>query len=134
MTTILPHKRFFFVVVLGLLLAACGGGSGTGGTSGGGDPVKTVENYLQAKIKGDKDVLRGMLCSAMEKDLDREASSFSTVTEATIEGMTCKLDGDIVRCDGKVVAQYGTEKTDFPLTSYKVVQEDGEWKWCGEAG
>jgi hypothetical protein len=22
----------------------------------------------------------------------------------------------------------------FPLETYSVVQEDGEWKWCGEAG
>jgi hypothetical protein len=42
-------------------------------------------------------------------------------------------DSDIVQCDGKIVATYGTEDTEFPLTSYRVVQEDGEWKWCGEA-
>jgi hypothetical protein len=38
-----------------------------------------------------------------------------------------------VRCDGTIVALYGTEETEFPLTAYRVVQEDGEWRWCGEA-
>ena len=42
-------------------------------------------------------------------------------------------DSDVVACTGKIVATYGTENTDFPLVSYKVVQEDGAWKWCGEA-
>ena len=35
--------------------------------------------------------------------------------------------------DGRIVALYGTEETEFPLVSYRVVEEDGEWKWCGEA-
>jgi hypothetical protein len=122
-------KRTILLAMMAVfMLVSCGG------SSGGGDPAKTVESYLQAKVKGDKDTLRGLLCSDMEKDLDREASAFSTVSEASIQDMLCKLDGAVVRCDGKIVAQYGTEQTEFPLTSYKVVQEDGEWKWCGEAG
>ena len=49
--------------------------------------------------------------------------------------MTCTREGDsnVVTCTGQIVATYGTEQTSFPLTSYTVVQEDGEWKWCGEA-
>lgn len=122
------RKSVLFFLGLILLLAACGG------SSGGGDPVKTVEDYMQAKIKGDKDTLRGLLCSALEKTLDAEATSFAAVSGANIQDMSCKLDGDTVRCTGKIVAEYGTESKDFPLTSYKVVQEDGEWKWCGETG
>ena len=40
-----------------------------------------------------------------------------------------------IRCvaAGKIVALYGAQQTEFPLTTYRVVQEDGEWKWCGEA-
>jgi hypothetical protein len=122
----MKRKRILFLAVLVLVMvAACSGGSS-------GDPVKTVQDYLQAKVKGDKDTLRGLLCSDMEKDLEREAASFSTVSDAQIQDMSCKLDGDVVRCTGKIVAQYGTEQNEFPLASYKVVQEDGEWKWCGE--
>lgn len=122
-------RTFLIIMLLLLVVAGCSSGGG-----GGGDPVKTVENYLQAKIKGDQETLRGLLCSALEKDVEREASAFATVSGATIEGMACTLDGEVVRCEGKIVAQYGTESTDFPLGAYKVTQEDGEWKWCGETG
>jgi hypothetical protein len=111
-----------------MILAACS-------TQGGGDPVRAVERYLTAKVEGDGETLRGLLCSAMEADLRREASSFASV-DAQLEGMTCTRSGDsdVVTCSGQIVATYGAEQTEFPLTSYRVVQEDGEWKWCGEAG
>jgi hypothetical protein len=117
------------LVICLLLLAACGGGSSAG------DPAKVVEKYLTAKVGGDGDTVRSLLCSAMEADKDREANAFTSVTGAKIEDMDCRRDGDtdIVVCAGKIVANYGTEDTDFPLSSYKVVQEDGEWKWCGES-
>jgi hypothetical protein len=49
--------------------------------------------------------------------------------------MACAATGDgaTVSCQGQIVALYGAEQTEFPLTSYRVIQEDGEWKWCGEA-
>jgi hypothetical protein len=108
-------------------LTACSGG--------GGDPAGAVEKYLQAKIHGDADALRALLCSAMEADLERETQTFISVSEVRLEGMSCERvgDGDKVACQGKIVALYGTEQTEFPLVSYRVVQEDGEWKWCGEA-
>ncbi|MBK6709654.1 MAG: hypothetical protein IPG51_04825 [Chloroflexi bacterium] len=113
-----------------LLLAACGGGSGAG------DPAQTVEQYLQAKADGDADTIRALLCADMEQFLERESRTFDSVSGVHIDGMACTRDGssDVVRCEGKIVATYGTEDTEFPLTSYRVVQEDGEWKWCGEAG
>ncbi|MBK7920697.1 MAG: hypothetical protein IPJ94_31495 [Chloroflexi bacterium] len=113
-----------------LLLAACGGGSGAG------DPAQTVEQYLQAKADGDADTIRALLCADMEQFLERESRTFDSVSGVHIDGMVCTRDGssDVVRCEGKIVATYGTEDTEFPLTSYRVVQEDGEWKWCGEAG
>jgi hypothetical protein len=110
-----------------LLTVACGGG--------GGDPAETVENYLQAKVEGDGDTLRGLLCSEMESALERETRSFESVSGVTIEGMACTFEesSSTVRCEGTIVALYGTEETEFPLTNYRVVQEDGEWRWCGEA-
>ncbi len=114
-------------VLLVILLAACAPASG-------GDPAKTVEQYLTAKVAGDEAAMRPLLCSAMEADLSREASSFAAV-DAKLTGMSCTLDGetDTVTCAGQIDATYGAEQTSFPLTSYTVVQEDGEWKWCGEA-
>ena len=111
-----------------LLLAAC--------ASQAGDPAQVVEQYLQAKVDGDAARIRDLLCLPMQADLDREAASFASVTDVRIENMTCSYSAgsDIVQCSGDIVALYGTEDTHFPLTNYQVVQEDGEWKWCGEAG
>lgn len=124
-------RHYLFVVgclFLGLLVAC-------GGEADGDAAADTVERYLTAKVAGDTPTVQALLCSAMEKDLLRESESFTSVTDAHIEGMACskETDRDIVQCTGTIVALYGTEQTDFQLSSYAVVQEDGEWKWCGEA-
>lgn len=108
-----------------LLLAGCASS----------DPADAVERYLRAKVAGDRAAVRGLLCAELEATLDMEASSFATVTEARIEGMDCQRDqgGDTVTCSGQIVASYGAENTTFPLLTYRVVEEGGEWKWCGAA-
>ena len=110
------------------LLTACGGTDGDAA-------ARTVERYLEAKVAGDADTVQALLCSAMEQDLLRETQSFSSVSDAHIENMACTKadDRDIVTCTGTIVALYGAEQTDFQLSSYAVVLEDGEWKWCGES-
>jgi hypothetical protein len=116
------------LLVAAIALVSCGDG-------GGGDPAETVERYMQAKVAGDAEAIRSLLCSEMEVHLDREAHTFDSVSGVELEGMACQQGGEsaTVRCQGKIVALYGTEQTEFPLVSYRVVQEDGEWKWCGEA-
>lgn len=122
-------KKFIFaLIILTLALAACGNGD-----SGSGDPAQAVETYMQAKITSDEATIRSLLCSEMEQNVEREIMSFSSVNDATIEGMSCTDTGNgRVACEGTIVALYGTEETEFPLTTYRAVQEDGEWKWCGE--
>lgn len=120
-------RRLVFLVAAMLFLVACAGGEG--------DPVTTVQDYLQAKVDSDADTIGRLLCSEMEAVLERETRTFDSVSDATIEGMSCAFDGaNTVACDGRIVALYGTEETEFQLASYRVVQEDGEWKWCGEVG
>ena len=98
------------IMILSLMLAAC--------ASSAADPAKTVEQYLQAKVTGDRTQIQQLLCLPMEADLDREAASFSSVTGAKIEDMSCQRvgDSDVVQCTGQIVATYGTEDTTFPLT------------------
>lgn len=118
-------KRLFSGLLI--ILIACS-------HTGPGDPAKVVEAYLEAKIASEDDTIRRLLCSEMEVHLEREQRTFESVTGAHTEGMACTASGDAsVRCEGNIVALYGTEETVFPLTSYRVVEEDGEWKWCGEA-
>jgi len=117
------------LILLTLIMAACS----TGATTDSAADV--VESYLTAKIEGDRDALRPLLCSAMESQFSREVTSFATVEGARIEDMQCTRQGDtdVVTCTGTIIATYGTETNQFPLSSYRVVQEDGEWKWCGES-
>jgi ketosteroid isomerase-like protein len=115
-------------ISLVVLMVACS-------EAGAGDPAETVEKYMQAKVEGDVDGIRALLCSEMEQFLERESNTFATVTGASVEDMECTADGDgeVVRCTGKIVALYGAEEQEFPLVAYRTVQEAGEWKWCGEA-
>ena len=119
--SILPLLITFFI-------AACSSASEA-------DPAQTVEKYMQAKADADGDTISLLLCSEMESVLERESRTFESVTGVHIEGMDCQQVGesDVVSCQGTIVATYGTEDTEFPLASYRVVEEDGEWKWCGEA-
>ncbi|MCP4426088.1 MAG: hypothetical protein GY803_16470 [Chloroflexi bacterium] len=118
-------KKLFYLLIGLLSLASCGGVS---------DPAPTVENYLRARVAGDADTARALLCSAKEADLEAELRTYAIAEGVEIEGMACQRVGesDLVQCNGRVIALYGTEENVFPLASYRVVQEDGEWKYCGE--
>lgn len=120
-------KKFVVVLMLVMLLAAA--------CSSSSDPAQTVEKYMQAKADADADTISQLLCSEMENVFERESRTFESVTGVHIEGMSCQQAGDsqVVSCQGTIIATYGTEDTEFPLASYRVVEEDGEWKWCGEA-
>ena len=118
--------KLWLLLLLLTLLIACQ-------DAGAGDPAQVVEDYLQAKVDGDEASLAALLCSDMEAVLAREVSTFASVSGVELEGVTCSVvEEGRVSCDGAIVALYGTEETRFPLTSYRVVEEDGAWKWCGE--
>jgi hypothetical protein len=121
-------KLLLLMVIMVAWLAACGGGA-----PGGEAAAQAVQAYLTAKVKVDQAGVRQRLCSEKEKDFETEATTFLGVTDPKIEAMQCTWLGDNkVKCAGKIVAQYGAETNEFPLVTYRVVQEDGEWKWCGE--
>ncbi len=129
-------KTLAVLTILVLILAACGGPTGTpapAAPAASSASVQMIEKYLQAKITGDEKTLRTLLCSFMEKNLEMEATTFLGTTGVKLDGMACAANGpDKVTCQGKIVADYGQEKNEFPLGTYTVVQEDGEWKYCGE--
>ena len=128
-------KKLSLLTICLLILAACGSGGNSSPTAPapGGDSAKMIEKYLQAKITRDETTLRSLLCAAMEKDLQQEVTTYLGTSGVKLDGMACQADGaGKVTCQGKIIADYGQEKNEFPLTSYTVAQEDGEWKYCGE--
>lgn len=124
--------KVLFIALL-FMLAGCGGNGGDT-SNNENEAGKVVEQYLQAKIVGNRDILQNLLCASQETNLDREAQSFSGI-KAQLENVTCVKDttANTVTCSGAIVAEYNGENTNFPLTKYNVVLEDGQWKWCGEA-
>lgn len=110
-------------------LCACGGNAAPDQRA-----ARAVEQYLTAKVARNTEAMRPLLCSAMERDFEAEALAFASITEATIDGMACAADADglTVTCDGTIHATYGAEQTEFPLGTYRVVEEDGDYQWCGE--
>ena len=115
----------------GVLLAAVVGGCAQNG------PVQTVEAYINARSEGDADKTRSLSCADWESQAATQAMSFRAASNARVEGMSCEqtsTDGNftIVTCEGKVITDYNGETREWPLGSYRVVQEDGEWRLCGE--
>lgn len=122
-----PTRLLILLVLAALTLSACG--------AGGPDPaVKAVEDYMNAKARADRATVQKLLCGEMEIDLDREALSFDGL-KTSVNDMKCARNSgkDTVTCSGAIAVDYGGEQQNFPLTTYRVVQEGGEWKWCGEA-
>ncbi|GAB4517494.1 MAG: hypothetical protein OHK0046_24130 [Anaerolineae bacterium] len=123
--------KFWAVMLLGLLaglLVSC---------AEEGNPAEAVEQYFQAQVNADADAMRGVLCSELEAELSIRANSFAGL-DVELRDMECSA-GDVqnntstVTCDGLIFVNYGTEASELPLTSYRAVREDGEWKMCGEA-
>lgn len=119
-------SRFAILVcsLIGLLLTGCASD----------DPAKVVEDYFTAIINDDIERLAELTCAEYENEAITAAASFRG-TGAQLQDMQCSMSEDynIVQCQGKIVVSYGAELREFPLGRYRIVQEDGLWRVCGEA-
>ncbi|MCJ7568968.1 MAG: hypothetical protein MUO58_15690 [Anaerolineales bacterium] len=102
-----------------------------------GSAENAIEAYLNALVS--KDVIRAVnkSCLDWEEGAHAEASSFEAVI-VRLDGLACNsvgVSGDqtLVECEGKIIANYGGEDQDIPLSgrTYIAVFEDGEWRMCG---
>ncbi len=102
-----------------------------------GSAEDAIEAYLNAIVS--KDVVRATnkSCLDWEEGAHAEASSFEAVV-ARLDGLTCtsiSASGEqtLVNCEGRIIANYGGEDQDIPLSGriYVAVLEGGEWKMCG---
>ncbi len=99
-------------------------------------PQDVIVQYLEARISTDETALRALSCTAWESRIPLELNSFRG-REAVLEDVACTTrestdDEAVVSCSGQIVVTYNGEQDTFPLGSYRLVNEDGEWKMCGE--
>jgi ribosomal protein S27E len=119
-------KILLIVIPLVLVLVACGNASHPS--------AEVVIKYLQAKVDSDVETIKTTLCSAKESEAPKEAASFASV-EAKLDNVQCTFDEatSTVSCTGNIVATYNGESRNLSLPKFSMVQEDGEWRVCGEA-
>lgn len=123
-----PTSLVLSMVLLSLTLAGC---------SQAGDPGAAMVKYLEARAAADADTIRGLSCAAWEGQAVAQADSFRSMN-AQLENVTCQQSGTdgnftLVTCDGRIVTTYNGENREWALGTYRMAQEDGEWRMCGEA-
>ncbi len=123
-----PVMKKRVLCVCMLLLAACSQGS---------DPSKAMMDYLQARVEANTDKMRRLSCADWESQALIQAESFRSMN-AQLQNVSCSTgskDGEytVVKCDGRIVTTYNGEKREWELGSYRMKQEDGDWKMCGES-
>jgi hypothetical protein len=99
---------------------------------------ETIEKYLKAKVSGDEDKLVGLSCKAWEAQAALEAVPFQSV-DAKIDNIGCQETGrngkyTLVTCEGKLIINYRGEaprEQNLSGTTYRVLEENSEWKMCG---
>ncbi len=97
------------------------------------DAAGIVQRHLTARVESNAETLRGLTCAAQESQVEMLARSLQGLN-ATLKDVACTFDGSSsVTCTGSIVVDYQGELRELPLSRYSVVQEDGQWKWCGEA-
>lgn len=130
MSKTLTHSSSVFVTFLflcALLLTACQQR----------DPAATIQAYLEARTNANAEQLRSLSCAEWEEQAALEAASFRSV-EARLDGVVCRVIREeapytIVGCDGSIMATYNGEERALRISNFRLIQEDGEWKMCGEA-
>lgn len=108
-----------------------------GGCAQAGDPGAATLKYLEARAAADVDAIRAVSCAAWEGQAAAQADSFRSMN-ARLDNVTCEPNGTsgnftVVTCEGQIMTTYNGENRARPIPSYQLIQEDGEWKVCGEA-
>jgi len=119
----------FTMSIVSLLFSACGQPK---------DPTASVvEDYLNALVNKNADVLSALSCADWEAQALLELDAFQAVT-TRMENLVCNTtstDGTTaqVNCQGKILATYDAEDQQFDLSlrTYQVVKQGGEYLVCG---
>lgn len=116
-------------IILAMMLFAC---------ADDGDPTETVTEFLEKRVAGDANALGQLACADWEGEAPLQAESFASL-DAAFTDLTCENDGEsgdytLVRCQGEIEITYtGEQRQQAIEIVYQTIQEDGEWRVCGEA-
>ena len=126
-------RKFAPIVLLmciaALLFSACGQAT---------DPAaKAVEGYFIALVNKDANALSALSCADWEPNALLELDSLQAVT-TRLENLACTAAGTDgtttqINCQGKILATYNNEdqELDLSVRTYQVVQQGGEYLFCG---
>jgi len=95
--------------------------------------AQAVISYLQARVSADADAMRQLTCAEQEAQVATLALSFEGREAQLLETSCGYAEEGRVVCQGSISASYQGEARSFALPNYRVVQEDGQWRVCGEA-
>lgn len=150
--------RFFIFGLCAMALAACGGQASPSPTPPASDSTPSLENtpdlestptreasgdsahpaaqavvnYLQARVEGNADAMRELTCAEQESQVAQLALSFQG-RDAQLVDVVCAYQGEErATCTGSISASYQGEARNFPVPNYRVLEEDGVWRVCGE--
>ena len=127
----MKYTRFLFpILLIALLLSACGASSNDAA-------AKTVEAYYQAVVVKDVDKAMSLSCADWESNAQMDVDSFQSV-DAELKDFSCTVSGEdgdytLVSCTGEISMSYNGEAQSLDLSTqtYQVVQEGGDWLFCG---
>ncbi|MCQ3930336.1 MAG: hypothetical protein DPW16_07735 [Chloroflexi bacterium] len=102
------------VLALPMLLAACGG-----------DKVGNAEKYMKAVADGDRDEAEKYVCDDKKDEL--AGDNVGDTEGLEFKDISCKEDGDNVKCDFKIAIE-GVDEEQATSVTFKM---DGD-KVCGE--
>lgn len=100
-------------------------------------PEQIMYAYLLARVAADAGQMQALSCSAWDGQAALQAQSFRAM-RAELQGVSCSTvqQGEtsaIVSCGGQIQTEYNGETRQWPLGSYQMTLEGGQWRMCGEA-
>ena len=112
-----------------LLFSACGQATNPA--------AKVVAGYFTALVNKDSSVLSALSCADWEPNALLQLDSLQAVT-TRLENLACTASGTDgtttqVNCQGKILTTYNNEdqELDLSVRTYQVVQQGGEYLFCG---
>lgn len=106
------------------------------GSSSSMAPEIVIINYIQARADGNAGFMQTLSCGAWDSTAAIQASSFASMN-ASLQGVSCSTisqagSSATVACSGAIVTEYNGETRQWPVGTYSLVLEGGEWRMCGE--